>query len=149
MRDLNLIVVHCSATNEGEDFDVDDIREMHLARGWRDIGYHFVITRDGQIQAGRPIDEIGAHVRGHNKGSIGVCYIGGLDKNGKPKDTRTPNQKFSLTTIIESLKEVFPTIDKVVGHRDLSPDLNGDGTIQANERIKECPSFSAVDEYNC
>ena len=149
MRRINLIVIHCSATNENEDFDVDDIREMHLAKGWSDIGYHYVITRDGQIQPGRGLNRKGAHVRGHNTGSIGICYIGGLDSTGKPKDTRTPQQKAALEKLDRSLKTVFPTIERTVGHRDLSPDLNGDGTIQASERIKECPCFDAIPEYNC
>lgn len=153
MRTLNLIVVHCSATQEGQDLDVNDLKEMHLAKGWSDIGYHYVITLDGKIQAGRPIEKVGAHVRGHNSQSVGICYIGGIKKGGDPnkaadaKDTRTPQQKAALEIIVRSLKTVFPSIKNTVGHRDLSPDINGDGTIQASERLKQCPSFDAIPEY--
>ena len=97
MRKINLIIVHCSATPEGKDFTVDDITRWHKARGFKTIGYHYVIYRDGSIHKGRPVSEEGAHCVGHNKNSIGVCYIGGLAADGKtPKDTRTDSQKSSL-----------------------------------------------------
>lgn len=146
MNNPELIVIHCSATKEGKDLNVDDIRKMHLNRGWRDVGYHYIITLDGKIQSGRKPFEIGAHAKGHNKNSIGICYIGGLDKNGKVKDTRTPNQKAALNKIVSSLKTVFG-IGKVLGHRDLSKDLDGDGVIEPHEFMKQCPCFDAIKEY--
>ena len=89
MRFISEIIIHCSATKETLDFNVNDLRRWHKAQGWKDVGYHFVITLDGTIEQGRALEEIGSHTKGHNAHSIGIVYIGGLDKNGKPKDTRT------------------------------------------------------------
>lgn len=89
-RNINEIIVHCSATAEGKDFTTAQIKQWHLARGFSDIGYHWVIYRDGSVHAGRDESKIGAHCTGHNSYSIGVCYIGGCASDGKtPKDTRT------------------------------------------------------------
>ena len=104
-----------------------------LHRGFRDIGYHFYITRDGEIHRGRALEKIGAHCRNHNAHSVGVCYEGGLDANGKPKDTRTLEQKGALLALLRELKRQFPKA-LVVGHRDLNP-------------MKGCPCFDAVKEY--
>ena len=94
MRDLNRIILHCSATREGKDFSVDTIRGWHVnGNGWSDIGYHWVIRIDGSIEVGRPLEKSGAHTKGHNKDSVGVCYIGGCDGGGKPKDTMNPEQE--------------------------------------------------------
>ena len=93
MRQINDIIVHCSATKEGRDYTVADIDRWHKARGWRCIGYHYVIYRDGSVHAGRPVEQIGAHVTNHNANSIGICYIGGLDASGNPKDTRLSSAK--------------------------------------------------------
>lgn len=90
MRKIKEIIIHCSATKEGRDYTIADIDRWHRDRGFFCIGYHFVIYRDGSIHVGRSVEEVGAHCRGHNLVSIGICYIGGLSKNGKPKDTRTP-----------------------------------------------------------
>lgn len=160
MRSITKIVIHCSATKEGSRLTFEDCKELHTApkseggNGWSDIGYHFYIERDGSRYEGRPLSKVGAHVRGHNTDSVGICYEGGLDENGKAKDTRTESQKASLLIcILEVLNHIRDTQPeniskiKICGHRDFSPDLNGDGTIQANERIKECPSFSAKEEY--
>jgi N-acetylmuramoyl-L-alanine amidase len=103
------------------------------AANMRDIGYHFYITRDGEIHRGRSLEEVGAHCRNHNAHSIGVCYEGGLDANGKPKDTRTLEQKGALLALLRELKRQFPKA-LVVGHRDLNP-------------MKGCPCFDAVKEY--
>ena len=138
MRKINKIIVHCSATPEGRDVSVDTIRKWHLKRGWRDIGYHFIIGLNGEIQEGRPIEKTGAHTTGHNFDSIGVCYVGGVEKerskNGKwiAKDTRTKEQKESLKNLLLSYKEKYKDI-KIYGHRDF-----------AN---KACPSFDATLEY--
>ena len=100
MREITEIIIHCSATKEGMDFRAKDIDAWHKAKGWAGIGYHFVIDLDGTIEQGRPINQVGAHCYGHNKNSIGVCYIGGLDSRGKPKDTRTEAQKVTMTMLL-------------------------------------------------
>ena len=147
MRKINLIVVHCSATPEGKDFTVNDIDRWHRARGFKKIGYHYVVYRDGTVHPGRAENEVGAHVSGYNNNSIGVCYIGGLTADGKKaKDTRTTAQKRGLLNLLIKLRKKYPDA-KIVGHRDLSPDLNHDGKIEPNEWVKECPSFDAKTEY--
>lgn len=147
MKKPNLIVIHCSATREGKEYSVDDIRKMHKARGFSDVGYHFIISLDGKIQQARPLCIKGAHVRGHNTNSIGVCYIGGLDDNGGAKDTRTDQQKAALERLLSSLLVVYPSVKKILGHRDLSPDLDGDGVVESHEWMKQCPCFNAIDDY--
>lgn len=147
MRKINLIVVHCSATPEGKDFTVNDIDRWHRARGFKKIGYHYVVYRDGTVHQGRAENEVGAHVSGYNNNSIGVCYIGGLTADGKKaKDTRTTAQKRGLLNLLIKLRKKYLDA-KIVGHRDLSPDLNHDGKIEPNEWVKECPSFDAKTEY--
>ena len=127
MRIINEIIIHCSATPEGKDYTVEQIKQWHKQRGFSDIGYHYVIYRDGSIHSGRPIERIGAHCLKHNAHSIGVCYIGGVAKDGKtPKDTRTDAQKESLIKLIKELKAKYPKAT-VQGHREY-----------AN---KACPSF--------
>lgn len=136
----NLIAVHCSATPAHMDVGVLQIRQWHIDKGWDDIGYHFVIRRDGMIQAGRGIQFVGAHVQGHNADSIGVCLVGGTDDAGKAQNNFTPEQFRSLAVILKRLRELYPhTI--ICGHRDLSPDLNGDGIVEPQEWVKQCPSF--------
>ena len=147
MRKINEIIVHCSATPEGKDFTVDDITKWHKARGFRTIGYHYVVYRDGSVHAGRPENQVGAHVKGHNANSIGVCYIGGMTADGKmAKDTRTPAQKKALVDLLHKLKKKYPSA-RILGHRDCSPDKNHDGKIEKWEWLKECPSFDAKTEY--
>ncbi len=140
MRKINKIIIHCSATKEGQNFTVADITKCHKARGYQTIGYHYVIYLDGTVHAGRPEDQIGAHVQGQNSDSIGVCYIGGIDISGKPKDTRTPTQKAALKKLIKELKAKYVGVS-VLGHRDYSPDRNGNGIIEEWEWMKACPSF--------
>lgn len=133
MRKINEVIIHCSATPEGKDFTVADIDRWHRQRGFRKIGYHYVVYRDGTYHAGRGLEEIGAHCTGHNSASIGICYIGGVAKDGKtPKDTRTDAQKRTLITLIRAMKAKYPGI-KVFGHRNFSS--------------KACPSFDAKEEY--
>ena len=144
MREINLIVIHCTATEAGVDHDVKFIRGLHKARGFRDIGYHFLIHLNGEIERGRPWDQVGAHAKGYNSDSIGISYVGGI-KDGKPHDTRTVGQIHSLRAAVSMLKAQYPLI-KVVGHRDLSVDLNGDGVISKNEWMKACPCFSVKDD---
>jgi N-acetylmuramoyl-L-alanine amidase len=146
MRDIDHIVIHCTATKEGVDYSVEQVRDWHVnGRGFRDIGYHFFIRLDGTIDKGRPIEQAGAHAKGYNKHSIGVVYVGGLDSYGKPKDTRTVAQFHALRRCVETLKVIYGDVE-VVGHRDLSVDLNGDGMISANEWMKACPCFDVKTE---
>lgn len=146
-RTITDIVIHCTATRAWQDFDADDIRRMHKAQGWADIGYHYVVRLDGTVEPGRDVDKIGAHVSGHNANSIGVVYVGGLDNQGKPKDTRTENQKNALLLLMMDLRKLYPKA-RICGHRDFSPDLNGNGTIEPSEWIKQCPCFDARLEYH-
>ena len=148
MREINLIVYHCTATKASQDIDVNDIRRMHLRRGWSDIGYHLLIKRNGEIQFGREFDKIGAHVRGFNRNSIGVVYVGGVREDGRtPEDNRTEEQKKSLKVVYEFFKLMYPEAEHL-GHRDLSPDLNGDGEITRGEWLKACPCFSVKEFFN-
>lgn len=150
----DLIVVHCSATRPSQDIGAAEIRGWHLKRGFNDIGYHLVIRRDGRIETGRAADEIGAHVSGFNATSVGVCLVGGLDENGKPADVLSPlafdtftvQQMTAAHTAIAFLRRVYPKA-KVVGHRDLSPDLDKDGTVEKHEWLKTCPGFDARREF--
>ena len=147
-RMITEIIIHCTATPEGTDFTVAQIKRCHLDRGFNDIGYHYVIYRDGTIHKGRAEEKVGAHATGHNAISIGICYVGGLAKDGKTgKDTRTPAQKAALINLIKELKQRYPTIKLVMGHRDTSPDLNHNGVIEPSEYIKKCPCFDAIPEY--
>lgn len=131
MRNITKIIVHCSATPEGRDFTVVDIDKWHKARGWQGIGYHYVVYRDGSVHEGRNIAVAGAHTSGHNKNSIGVCYIGGVAADGKtPKDTRTAEQRVALRNLVAQLKKQFPKAT-VHGHYEFA--------------AKACPSFKIKD----
>ena len=134
-KSTNKIIVHCAYTPAGKYFDIEDIRKWHVEEnGWKDVGYHFIVLLDGTIQIGRDIDEIGAHVRGHNIDSVGICYIGGKDYcNKKSKDTRTKAQKETLVDLIKVLKKIY-TEAKVYGHNDF-------------DKRKTCPCFDAKTEY--
>lgn len=138
MRKIDKIIFHCSATPEGRDVKIDEIRRWHTSsiakggRGWKDIGYHYVIHLDGSVHKGRPEAQVGAHTKGQNANSIGVCYVGGLDKNGRPKDTRTAPQKETMLRMVEDFKRRFPGVH-VYGHRDFAE--------------KACPCFDAM-RYN-
>jgi N-acetylmuramoyl-L-alanine amidase len=134
MRKVSKIIVHCTATPEGRHHDVADVRRWHLNRGFSDIGYHYLIHLDGTIEEGRPITKQGAHCSGENRGSIGLCYVGGMSKDmKKAKDTRTPEQKDSLITLIQ----------------DLIYKYNNDMTIHGHNEFanKACPSFDVKSEY--
>ena len=133
MRLVKEIIIHCSATREEQQVSVDTIRDWHLAKGWNDIGYHFYIDLDGTINKGRDIDKMGAHCKGHNRNSIGICYCGGVETDGKtPKDTRTQEQKDSLLNVLKTLKAMYPEA-VIYSHSEF-----------AN---KACPSFDATGEY--
>lgn len=147
MKTIDSIIIHCSATKEGKNFHAADIDRWHREQGFAMIGYNFVIDLDGAVEVGRPLSMTGAHCKGWNDHSIGICYIGGLDMFGSPKDTRTLAQKESMHALVEELMLKYPTITKVLGHRDTSPDLNGDGKITPNEWIKACPCFDVKSEF--
>lgn len=132
MRKINKIIIHCAATPEGKDFTVQQIDQWHRQRGFRCIGYHFVIYRDGTVHKGRPIEQVGAHCTGQNANSIGICYIGGCAADGKtPKDTRTPAQKAALIALVRELKASYPKAT-VHGHNDFA--------------AKACPSFNVKND---
>lgn len=134
MRKIDKIIVHCSATPEGKDVKTETIRDWHInGNHWKDIGYHYVIELDGSIHKGRDEKIVGAHCAGQNTNSIGICYVGGVAKDGKtPKDTRTDAQKHSLLKLLKELKAKYPNAT-IHGHREFA--------------AKACPSFDAKYEY--
>ena len=143
MREINLIVVHCSATRADRDFTENDLEVCHRHRGFNGAGYHFYIRKNGDIKNTRPLEKPGAHALGYNAHSIGICYEGGLDVRYRPADTRTEWQKHSLRVLIRTLLMDYPGC-RVCRHRDLSPDRNGDGRISPEEWVKECPCFEVT-----
>lgn len=128
-----MIIIHCSAVRPNQRSSAKDIGNWHKAKGWKGIGYHYVVRRDGSIEHGRPLWEVGAHCVGHNRHSIGICYEGGLNAQGVPDDTRTPEQVRVLRELVERMHDCFPRA-VIVGHHDLNPS-------------KHCPCFDAVAEY--
>ena len=133
MREIKKIIVHCADTPEGRDVRTAEIKRWHTEeRGWSDIGYHWVVELDGSLHAGRPEEISGAHCKGHNSSSIGICYVGGSDASGDPKDTRTEAQKEALKKLIVDLLDRYSDAE-VFGHRDFSE--------------KACPSLDAKTEY--
>ena len=133
-REVRLLVVHCSATRCDRSFGVSDLRRCHLGRGFADIGYHFYITRDGALHVCRPANRIGAHARGYNDHSLGICYEGGLDEKGRPADTRTYAQRCTLIDLLRRLRLDYPGA-RIVGHNQL------------HGVRKACPCFDARREY--
>jgi N-acetylmuramoyl-L-alanine amidase len=129
MRNVDMIIIHCSATKATSDITAETVRKWHRERGWSDIGYHFFIRLDGTIEKGRPLEIPGSHARGYNNRSIGICYAGGLDGDMKPSDTRTAAQKNSMEALVTILKIVHGDHLEIVGHRDL-PNV-----------AKACPCF--------
>lgn len=132
-RNIKEIIIHCSATPEGRDYTVADIRKWHKQRGFSDIGYHYIIYRDGTVHDGRDVNISGAHCTNHNSISVGICYIGGLAADGKTaKDTRTEPQKKALLNLLQYLKRLYPKAT-VHGHNEFA--------------CKACPSFNVQKEY--
>ena len=124
-----MIILHCAATREGQDIKAADIKRWHKERGFDDIGYHYVIDLDGTIEKGRDESLVGAHCKGHNATSIGICYVGGCDKNMKPKDTRTPEQRRSMLSLVRKLVNKYKIpVTQIWAHRDF-------------DKRKACPSF--------
>ncbi|MCK4870763.1 MAG: N-acetylmuramoyl-L-alanine amidase [Gammaproteobacteria bacterium] len=176
-RNVDLIVVHCSATNPHQLIGAQEIRDWHTlpkanpetnmyrylgrnytlhdlpedvqgrsGRGWRDIGYNNVICRSGILQHGRDLAIAGAHAKGYNQNSVGICMVGGVDIYGNAENNFNDKQFKTLRGYIDTLLDLFPG-SKVVGHRDLSVDLNEDGVITPDEYMKQCPSFDVKDWY--
>lgn len=168
-ENIDAIIIHCSATPEGKDIRAKDIDAMHKQKGWKMIGYNYVIDLDGTIETGRPLTMDGAHCankgfsgRPYNCHSVGICYIGGLEattnskgqivaklnEKGKtiPKDTRTMAQKKAMHKLVFELMDQYPIVE-VLGHRDTSPDLNGDGFVNRYEWTKACPCFEVKNEF--
>ncbi|MDO4163494.1 MAG: N-acetylmuramoyl-L-alanine amidase [Bacteroides sp.] len=145
MRNINYIIVHCSATREDRCLTVAALEAEHRRRGFDGIGYHYYVRKDGTVLSTRPLAKVGAHCRGYNRYSIGICYEGGLDSQGRAKDTRTPEQRMALRQLVARLLRRFHNA-RVCGHRDLSPDLNGDGRITSDEWTKQCPCFEVAKE---
>ena len=127
-RNISLIVLHCSATRVNQNFTIEQLEACHKARGFQTVGYHYYITKDGTLYPGRPESQMGAHAKGFYAHSIGICYEGGLDANGKPADTRTLAQKVTMEELLHSLCLDYPDAT-ILGHRDL-PGVR-----------KECPCF--------
>ena len=146
-RQVNQIVIHCTATPIDKGYSFDQLIKDHKARGFVTCGYHRYIKRNGTIYNGRHFDKIGAHAgKGFNAHSIGISYEGGIIAGGSPfkashaKDTRTEAQKASILLCIKEAMQ-YGNITSIVGHRDLSPDLDGDGIVEPHEWIKQCPCF--------
>lgn len=132
MRDINKIILHCSATPEGREVSAATIKKWHTDKGWSDIGYHYVVGLKGNVELGRPVERQGAHVRGKNKDSIGISYVGGCDSKMNPKDTRTEDQVLALDELIANLMDKYPG-STLHGHNEFS--------------AKACPSFDVQEEY--
>lgn len=153
MKTIDAIVIHCSATRANQDVRAADIDKWHKERGFACIGYNFVVDLDGTVETGRPLTRDGAHCNtaglsgvAYNKHSIGICYVGGLDADGNAADTRTPEQKKALAELVYKLMDQYPIVE-IIGHRDASPDKNGNGVIEQNEWIKQCPCFDVKSEF--
>ncbi len=145
MRKINNIVIHCTASPQNA--SVKSILDYHhKVKGWKVAGYHYIIEADGMYENPVNIKDVSNGVAGHNSDSIHIAYIGGVDAYGKAIDNRTPHQKQTLIELIKSMKKLFPNA-KVLGHRDFSEDKNGNGIVDPWERIKECPCFNAIPEY--
>jgi len=129
-RRVDKLIIHCAATKPSMDIGVKEITEWHKARGWSTIGYHYVIRRDGTVETGRDINEVGAHVAGHNTGSTGICLVGGIDEAGKPKANFTQDQWSQLAGIARAFKAEYPKAT-IHGHNEFDPG-------------KACPSFDVA-----
>ena len=127
MRKIDKIIIHCSATPEGRAVTVQEIEKWHRDKGYNGIGYHYIVGLNGEVWKGRDINLIGAHTKGYNSNSIGICYVGGVDKSMKAKDTRTPAQKVALHNLVKDLKKQYPKAS-IHGHNEFA--------------AKACPSFN-------
>ena len=144
MRDINIIFVHCTAGNQRQ--KITDLLAEFRMKGWKNPGYHYVVDADGVTHQLLSVEKVSNGVRGFNAHSVNVAYLGGVDANGRPVDNRTEAQKIELRELLQVLHKQFPKA-KIMGHRDISPDVNHNGKVDPNERIKECPCFDALTEY--
>lgn len=133
LSSIDTIVIHTTATKEGQDVTIEQIDRWHKNRGWTMVGYHYVVDLQGNVHKGRCITQVGAHVKGHNKTSIGICYVGGLDENGEPKDTLRPIQKNAIGFLLLALKAVLQQPIAVKGHKEFTN--------------KACPCFEVQDKF--
>jgi len=140
-----MIVIHCSATPPSQDIGVEEIDQWHRRKGWNGCGYHLVIRRDGTIEFGEHLSCWGAHVYGHNSNSVGVCLVGGVDEEGRSECNFTEAQSNSLAECLRFLDMAYGHNNmSIVGHRDLSPDVDGDGEVDRSEWLKDCPCFNVL-----
>lgn len=144
MRKIERIFIHCTAGSQRA--TVNDLMREFKNKGWKNSGYHILVTADGKIHQILPFEKVSNGVKGFNQTSINIAYTGGIDAKGNAVDNRTPEQKQSLMKLLIRLREKYPKA-KIMGHRDISPDLNGNGEVDTFERIKECPCFDAMVEY--
>lgn len=144
MRGIKRIFVHCTAGSQRQ--TVADLQAEFKRKGWKNPGYHYVIQADGTVKQLLGEQFVSNGVKGYNSTSVNVAYMGGIDADGKAVDNRTDAQKTSLLTLLKELKGRYPKAE-ILGHRDISPDTNGNGIVDPWERIKECPCFNARDEY--
>lgn len=144
MRKIERIFVHCTASHQTA--SVNDIKNEFKRKGWKNPGYHYIVDPGGAIHQLLDDDKVSNGVRGYNQTSINVAYIGGIDAEGKAMDNRTGPQKKALAKLLRLLRSRYPDA-VILGHRDISPDTNGNGTVDPWERIKECPCFDAKTEY--
>ena len=144
MRRIERIFIHCTAGNQKA--TVEDLTKVFKQRGFKNPGYHWVVLADGAIYQLLDEKEVSNGVYGYNSTSINIAYTGGIDASGKAVDNRTEEQKKSLVSLLKELRERYPKA-KIMGHRDISPDKNGNGIVDPWERIKECPCFNAITEY--
>lgn len=146
MRDIKYLVVHCTASPQTQK-PKDILSYWKNVMHWKDPGYHVLVEADGSSHELQPIESPSNGVKGYNRNSLHISYIGGVDKNGKAIDNRTDAQKATILNYLSKWKKTFPKA-KIQGHRDFSPDKNGNGRVDPWERIKECPSFDAIPEYS-
>jgi len=134
VRSITEIIIHCSATPPSLDVGAKEIDRWHRSQGWLKIGYHFVIRRNGAVENGRPIEQIGAHAEGHNANSIGICMVGGVvaGDSGLPDNNFTGDQWHTLTELVGKLRSQFPNAN-IIGHREVA------------KHPKACPSFDVQD----
>lgn len=144
MRNIKYIAVHCTAGSQHA--TVSDLMAGFRRLGWKNPGYHYVVTADGKIHQLLDEDKVSNGVKGYNHVTVNVAYTGGIDANGNAVDNRTAEQKKTLLQLLKLLRKRYPNA-VIQGHRDFSPDLNKDGKISLNEFIKQCPCFDAKREY--
>ena len=144
MRKIERIFVHCTASSQA--WGVGELSAEFKRKGWKNPGYHYVVTSDGRIHQMLDDSKVSNGVKGYNSTSVNVAYVGGIDAKGKAVDNRTAAQKKALVDLLKILRKRYPKA-KILGHRDISPDQKGNGRVDQWERIKECPCFDAITEY--